>query len=234
DGGTARVCLRVVGLGWISSVGVTIHPHRNLLRRSTSVPRGLPPSGEVTRRRWLPFSVEKPCRATRVVYIDNLEVVKIACKSAAATLRGTVPELVSEGRACYAAAGGGRYAFCWAAGFEFASSWRPLAASLVLARKRPASPRTGGRFSVSLVEDLLMCLALSGLCVADPHLEVDSLRTASDGSEAAGAVIYGNAFSDRGRALPEGRQRPADAACEEVTALVSGFGGIVGGCRASE
>ncbi|CAK0855058.1 unnamed protein product [Prorocentrum cordatum] len=195
-------------MGRISAAGVTTHLHRNMLRRSASVPRGLPPGEEITRRRRLPFSVKKPCPPAWVVYIDNLEVAEVVSKSEAATLRGTVPELISEARACYCG---------------FAYTWKWL-----------ANPRTGGRFSVSVVEGLLMCLALSGLCVADLRLEVDPLVTASDASEAAGAVVYGYALSDRGRALAERRQRPANAACEEETGLVTVFDGIGGGRRAIE
>ncbi|CAK0886883.1 unnamed protein product, partial [Prorocentrum cordatum] len=279
DGGTTRICLRVIGMGWISAVGVTTHLHRNMPRRSASVPRGLPPSQEITRRRRLPFSVEKPCPPAWMVYIDNLEVAEVVSKSEAATLRGTVPELISEARACYAAAGspgspskdihrvprattlgelidGVEGARRPPAGYltEMASLtlWtlskkrasmrlvrvhcfrRPLAASFAYTWKWLGNPRTGGRFSVSVFEDLLMCLALSGLCVADLRLEVDPLVTASDASEAAGAVVYGYALSDRGRALAERRQRPANAACEEETALVTVFDGIGGGRRAFE
>ncbi|CAK0838916.1 unnamed protein product [Prorocentrum cordatum] len=287
DGGTTHICLRVIGMGWISAVGVTTHLHRNMLRRSASVPRGLPPSQEITRRRRLPFSVEKPRPPAWMVYIDNLEVAEVVSKSEAATLRGTVPELISEARACYAAAGSpgspskdihrvprattlgelidgvegvrrppAGYLIemaslaLWTLSKKRASvrlvrillgRWvrvhcfrRPLAASFAYAWKWLGNPRTGGRFSVSVVEDLLMCLALSGLCVADLPLEVDPLVTASDASEAAGAVVYGYALSDRGRALAERRQRPANAACEEETALVTVFDGIGGGRRAFE
>ncbi|CAK0903184.1 unnamed protein product [Prorocentrum cordatum] len=287
DGGTTRICLRVIGMGWISAVGVTTHLHRNMLRRSASVPRGLPPSQEITRRRRLPFSVEKPCPPAWMVYIDNLEVAEVVSKSEAATLRGAVPELISEARACDAAAGspgspskdihrvprattlGGLIdgvegvrrppagyltemasLTLWTLSKKRASMrlvrillgrWvrvhcfrRPLAASFAYAWKWLGNPRTGGRFSVSVVEDLLMCLALSGLCVADLRLEVDPLVFASDASEAAGAVVYGYALSDRGRALAERRQRPANAACEEETALVTVFDGIGGGRRAFE
>ncbi|CAK0822106.1 unnamed protein product, partial [Prorocentrum cordatum] len=82
--------------------------------------------------------------------------------------------------------------------------------------------------------DLLMCLALSDLCVAGMRLEVDHLATASDASEAAGAVVYSTALSDRGRALATRRQRPAHAACEEETAFITLFDGIGGGRRAFE
>ncbi|CAK0795565.1 unnamed protein product [Prorocentrum cordatum] len=285
DGGATRICVRVIGIGWISAAGVTTHLHRNMLRRSASVPRGLPPSQEITRRRRLPFSVEKPCPPAWMVYIDNLGVAEVVGKSEATTLRGTVPELISEARACYAAAGSpGSPAkdihrvprattlgelidgvegvrrppagyltemaslTLWTLSKKRASMrlvrillgrWvrvhcfrRPLAASFAYAWKWLGKPRTGGRFSVSVVEDLLMCLALSGLCVADLRLEVDPLVTASDASEAAGAVVYGYALSDRGRALAERRQRPANAACEEETALVTVFDGIGGGRRA--
>ena len=57
DGGTTHICLRVIGMGWISAVGVTTHVHRNMLRRSASVPRGLRPSEEITRRRRLPSAL---------------------------------------------------------------------------------------------------------------------------------------------------------------------------------
>ncbi|CAK0851484.1 unnamed protein product, partial [Prorocentrum cordatum] len=256
DGGATHICLRVIGMGWISAVGVTTHLHRNMLRRSASFPRGLPPSQEITRRRRLPFSVEKPCPPAWMVYIDNLEVAEVVSKSEATTLRGTVPELISEARACYAAAGSpGSPAkmaslTLWTLSKKRASMrlvrillgrWvrvhcfrRPLAASFAYTWKWLGNPRAGGRFSVSVVEDLLMCLALSGLCVADLRLEVDPLVTASDASEAAGAVVYGYALSDRGRALAERRQRPANAACEEETALVTVFDGIGGGRRAFE
>ncbi|CAK0847024.1 unnamed protein product, partial [Prorocentrum cordatum] len=287
DGGTTHICLRVIGIGWISAAGATTHLHRNMLRRSASVPRGLSPSQEITRRRRLPFSVEKPCPPAWMVYIDNLEVAEVVGKSEAATLRGTVPELISEARLCYAAAGspgspskdihrvprattlgelvdgveGVRRPpagyltemaslTLWTLSKKRASMrlvrillgrWvrvhcfrRPLAASFAYTWKWLANPRTGGRFSVSVVEDLLMRLALSGLCVADLRLEVDPLVTASDASEAAGAVVYGYALSDRGRALAERRQRPANAACEEETGLVTVFDGIGGGRRALE
>ncbi|CAK0820073.1 unnamed protein product, partial [Prorocentrum cordatum] len=256
DGGATHICLRVIGMGWISAAGVTTHLHRNMLRRSASVPRGLPPSQEITRRRRLPFSVEKPCPPAWMVYIDNLEVAEVVSKSEATTLRGAVPELISGARACYAAAGSpGSPAkdihrvprattlgeliegvegvrrppagyltemaslTLWTLSKKRASMrlvrillgrWvrvhcfrRPLAASFAYTWKWLGNPRTGGRFSVSVVE-------------------------------AAGAVVYGYALSDRGRALAERRQRPANAACEEETALVTVFDGIGGGRRAFE
>eukprot|EP00959_Pyramimonas_sp_CCMP1952_P377285 7902216-Pyramimonas_sp.AAC.1 len=55
DGGTTHICLRVIGMGWFSAAGVTTHLHRDTLRRSSAVPRGLCPGLEITRRRRLPL-----------------------------------------------------------------------------------------------------------------------------------------------------------------------------------
>ncbi|CAK0879151.1 unnamed protein product [Prorocentrum cordatum] len=242
DGGATRICLRVIGMGWISAAGATTHLHGNMLRWSSLVPRGLSPSCEITRRRRLPL--EK--------------------------LRGTVPALLSDARACYEAAGSpgspgkdlhravrattlGYLAevaslALWVLGKKRASvrliriplgRWvrvhcfcRPPAASFARARRWLGDPRCGGRFSVNVAEVLLMCLALSGLCAADMRLEVDHLATASHAAEAAGAVVYSTALPGRGRALAARRQRPANAAAEGGNALITVFDGIGGGRRA--
>ncbi|CAK0807151.1 unnamed protein product, partial [Prorocentrum cordatum] len=234
-GGTTHICLRVIGMGWISAAGVTTHLHRNMLRRSGAVPRGLSPSCEITRRRRLPLGAEKPCPPAWMVYIDNLEIAEIVDKSEADKLR-CITEMASLA--------------LWVLGKRRASMrlirillglWvrahcfrRPLAASFACTWKWLNDPCCGGRFSVSVIEDLLMCLALSGLCVADMRLDADHLVTASDASEAAGAVVYSTGLTERGRVVAGRRQRPANAACEEETALITVFDGIGGGCRAFE
>ncbi|CAK0910188.1 unnamed protein product, partial [Prorocentrum cordatum] len=156
-------------------------------------------------------------------------------KSEAEKLRGTVPALLSDARAWHEAAGSPgslgkdlRRAVR-AATLGYLAEMAGLA-MWVLGKKRPAR----GRFRVNFVEDLLMRLALWGLCVADVRLEVDRLVTASDASEAAGAVVYSAALTGRGCALAARRQRPADAAAEEETALITVFDGIGGGRRAFE
>ncbi|CAK0789757.1 unnamed protein product [Prorocentrum cordatum] len=284
DGGATHICLRVIGMGWISAAGVTTHLHRNMPRRSGAVPRGLSPSCEITRRRRLPLGAEKPCPPAWMAYIDNLEIAEIVDKSEADKLRGTVPELLTDARVCYEAAGSpgppGKDLHrvvrattlgelvegvrrppagyinemasltLWVLGKRRASmqlirillgrwarvhcSRRPLAASFAYTWKWLNDPRCGGRFSVSVIEDLLMRLALSGLCVADMTLDVDHLVTASDASEAAGAAVHSTALTERGRVVAGRRQRPANAACEEETALITVFDGIGGGRRAFE
>ncbi|CAK0904139.1 unnamed protein product [Prorocentrum cordatum] len=285
DGGATQTCMCVIGMGWISVVGVTTHPHRNMLRRSGSVPRGLSPSNEVTRRRRLPLGVEELCPLAWTVYIDNLEIAEIVDKSEAERLRGAVPALLADARACYATAGSPgclgkdlHRVVCattlgelvegvegvrrppagyiaeivsltlWVPGKKRASMRlmcillgrrvcvhcfrRPLAARFAYAWRWFGDARSGGRFSVNVAEDLLMCLALSALCVADMRLEVDHVVTASEASEAAGAVVCSTALSDRGRALAARRRRPASAACEEETALITLFDVVGGGRRA--
>ncbi|CAK0793200.1 unnamed protein product, partial [Prorocentrum cordatum] len=287
DGGTTHICLRVIGMGWISAAGVTTHLHRNMLRRSGAMPRGLSPSCEITRRRRLPLGAEKPCPPAWTVYIDNLEIAEIVDKSEADKLRGTVPELLTDARVCNEAAGSpgspGKDLHrvvrattlgelvdgvegvrrppagyitemasltLWVLGKRWASMrlirillgrWvrvhcfrRPLAASSAYTWKWLNDPRCGGRFIVGVIEDLLMRLALSGLCVADMRLDVDHLVTASDASEAAGAAVYSTGLTERGRVVAGRRQRPANAACEEETALITVFDGIGGGRRAFE
>ncbi|CAK0811641.1 unnamed protein product, partial [Prorocentrum cordatum] len=239
DGGTTHISLRVIGMGWSSAAGVTTHLHRNALLCSGAVPRGLSPSCEITRRRRLPLGAEKPCPPAWMGYIDNLEIAEIVDKSEADKLRGTVPELLTDARVCYEAAGARRASMRlirillgrWVRAHCFR---RPLAASFAYTWKWLNDPRCGGRFSVSVIEDLLMCLALSGLCVADMRLDVDHLVTASDASEAAGAVVHSAGLTERGRVVAGRRQRPANAACEEETALITVFDGIGGGRRAFE
>ncbi|CAK0872468.1 unnamed protein product, partial [Prorocentrum cordatum] len=287
DGGATRICLCVIGVGWVSAAGVTTHFHRNMLRQSSSVPRGISPGCEIARRRRLPLGVEKPCPPAWMAYIDNLEIAELVDKAKAEKLLGTVPALLSDARACYEAAGSpgslvkdlgrvvrattlgelvdgvegvrlppaGYFAemaslTLWALCRKRASMrlirallgrWvrvhcfrRPLAARFARAWLWLGDPRCGGRFGVNIVEDLLMCLALSGLCVADMRLEVDHLVTASGASEAAGAVVYSAALTGRGRALAVRRQRPANAAAEEEAALITVFDGVGGGRRAFE
>ncbi|CAK0798868.1 unnamed protein product, partial [Prorocentrum cordatum] len=286
DGGTTHICLRVIGMGWISAAGVATHFHRNTLRRSSAVPRGLCPSWEIARRRRLPLGAEKSCPPAWVM-VGNLEIAEVVDESEADKLRGGVPELLSNARACYEATGSpgspgkdlhrvvgattlgelvdgvegvrrppaGYIAVkaslaLWVLGKRRASMqlkrilpgrWgrvhcvrRPLAASFAYTWEWLSDPRCGGRFSVSVIEDLLMCLALSGLCVVDMRLEVDHLVTASDSSEAAGAVVYSTALTERGCAVAGRRQRPANAAREEETALITVFDGIGGGRGAFE
>ncbi|CAK0791346.1 unnamed protein product, partial [Prorocentrum cordatum] len=155
-------------------------------------------------------------------------------KSEAEKLRGTVPALLSDARACHEAAGlpgslgKDLRRVVRAATLGYLAEMASLT-MWALGKKRPAC-----RFRVNFVEDLLMRLALSGLCAADVRLEVDRLATASDASEAAGAVVYSAALAGRGCALAARRQRPADAAAEEETALITVFDGIGGGRRAFE
>ncbi|CAK0899899.1 unnamed protein product, partial [Prorocentrum cordatum] len=169
-GGTTRICLRVIGTGWISAAGATTHLHRDMLRRSGSVPRGLSPSCEVTRRRRLPLGVEKPCPPAWMVYIDNLEIAEILDlhRAVRATALGELIDGVEGVR-------------------------RPPAGYIIEMVSLAFVPWGRGRFSVDVVEDPLMCLALSALCAADMRLEVDHLATAS-ASEAAGAVVYSTGF----------------------------------------
>ncbi|CAK0822712.1 unnamed protein product, partial [Prorocentrum cordatum] len=79
-----RIALRVIGMGWVSAVGVTTHLHRNVLRRSQKA----------------------PCPAAKsIVYIDSLEIAEGLPKEQAAALGATVPALLSQGSECYAVAG---------------------------------------------------------------------------------------------------------------------------------
>ncbi|CAK0793447.1 unnamed protein product [Prorocentrum cordatum] len=111
---------------------------------------------------------------------------------------------------------------------------RPLAAAFGNAWKWLASGRSGGLVTLGVAEDLLIAAALAPLSVADMRLTVDHLVTASDASEAAGAIVYSQGLSDMGRALGARGPRALNPACEEGVALISVFSGIDGARRAFE
>eukprot|EP00969_Alexandrium_andersonii_P132403 5854332-Alexandrium_andersonii.AAC.1 len=46
DAAWCRLRVRVVGVGWLSAVGVCQHLHRNMLRAAEQLPRGLPAARE--------------------------------------------------------------------------------------------------------------------------------------------------------------------------------------------
>ncbi|CAK0891311.1 unnamed protein product, partial [Prorocentrum cordatum] len=99
--GPTRLALRVIGVGWISAVGVTTHLHRNMLRRSASAPRGPPPAAEVARARRLPAEAQASGVAMWLIYVDNLEIAEIMSSEEAVKLKGTIPELLSRASAGY-------------------------------------------------------------------------------------------------------------------------------------
>ncbi|CAK0869098.1 unnamed protein product [Prorocentrum cordatum] len=99
--GLTRIALRVIGMGWISAVGVTTHLHRNMLRRSALVPRGMPPAAEVVRTRRQPAEAQADGIAMWFIYIDNLEIAEIVSSEEAVKLKGAIPELLSRASACY-------------------------------------------------------------------------------------------------------------------------------------
>ncbi|CAK0849798.1 unnamed protein product [Prorocentrum cordatum] len=285
--GLTRIALRVIGMGWMSAVGVTTHLHRNMLGRSARVPRGLPPAAEVVRTRRLPAEAQADGIAMWCIYIDNLEIAEIVSREEAVKLKGTIPELLSRASACYeqakfpgspgkdvhraqqvstlgdlvdGAAGVRRPPLGCVAELTSLTLWflakkrpsrrlaqillgrwvrvqcyrRPLAAAFVNAWKWLAPGRSGGLVTVGVAEDLLMAAALAPLSVADMRLTVDHLVTASDASEAAGAIVYSQGLSGMGRALGARGPRALNPACEEGVALISVFSGIDGARRAFE
>ncbi|CAK0845909.1 unnamed protein product, partial [Prorocentrum cordatum] len=285
--GLTRVALRVIGMGWVSAVGVTTHLHRNMLRRSALVPRGLPPAAEVARTRRLLAEAQADGIAMLFICIDNLEIAEIVSSEEAVKLKGTIPELLSRASACYeeakspgspgkdvhraqqvstlgglvdGAAGARRPPLGHATELTGLTLWflakkrpskrlaqillgrwvrvqcyrRPLAAACVNAWKWLASGCSGGLVTAGVAEDPPMAAALAPLSVADMRLTVDHLATASDASEAAGAIVYSQGLSDMGRALGARGPRALNPACEEGVALISVFFGIDGARRAFE
>ena len=71
-----RIAAHVVGMGWLSAVGITQHLHRNLLRHAEHLPRHLPRAGEMTRRSGCPLSTTRDSATPWMIYIDNLEVIE--------------------------------------------------------------------------------------------------------------------------------------------------------------
>ncbi|CAK0824111.1 unnamed protein product, partial [Prorocentrum cordatum] len=285
--GLTRIALGVIGMGWISAVGVTTHLHRIMLRRSASVPRGLPPAAEVVRARRLPAEAQASGVAMWVIYIDNLATAEIVSREEAVKLKGSIPELLSQASACYERAKSPRSPGKdvhrarqvstlgdladgearvrrpppgYVAELTILTLWflakrrpsrrlaqillgrwvrvqcyrRPLAAAFVNAWKWLASGRSGGLITLGVAEDLLIAAALAPLSVADMRLTVDHLVTASDASEAAGAIVHSQGLSDMGRALGARGPRPLNPACEEAVALISVFSGIDSARRAFE
>ncbi|CAK0807057.1 unnamed protein product, partial [Prorocentrum cordatum] len=262
--GLTRIALRVIGAGWISAVGVTTHLHRNMLRRSASAPRGLPPAAEVVRARRLPAEAQASGVAMWFSYVDNLEIAEILSSEKAVKLKGTIPVLLSRASASYeeaespgspgkdvhraqqvsslgdlvdGEAGVQRPPLGYVTELVGLTLWflaRPLAAAFVNAWKWLASGRSGWLITLGVAEDLLTAAALAPLGVADMRLTVDHLATASDASEAAEAIVYPQGLSDMGRALAAGGPRALNPACEEGVALISVFSGIDGARQAFE
>ncbi|CAK0798723.1 unnamed protein product, partial [Prorocentrum cordatum] len=245
--GLTRIALRVISMGWISAVGVTTYLHRNMLRRSASAPRGLPPAAEVARARRLPAEAQASGVAMWFVYVDNLEIAEPRSVSTLGGLvdgeagvrrppLGYLAELASL-TLCFLAKRrpSRRLAQILLGRWVRVQCYRrPLAAAFVNAWKWLASGRSGGLITLGVAEDLLIAAALAPLSVADMRLAVDHLVAASDASEAAGAIVYSQGLSDMGRALGARGPRALNPACEEAVALISVFSGIDGARRAFE
>ncbi|CAK0846251.1 unnamed protein product, partial [Prorocentrum cordatum] len=260
--GLAGIASRVIGVGWISAVGVTAHLHRNMLRQAAS----------------------RCC----FVYVDNLEIAEIVPSEEAVALKGTIPVLLSRASAGYeeaespgspgkdvhraqqvyslgglvdGEAGVQRPPLSYVTELVSLTLWflgerrprrrlaqillgrwvrvqcyrRPLAAAFVNAWKWLASGRSGWLITPGVAEDLLTAAALAPLSVADMRLTVDHLATASDASEAAEAIVYPlQGLSDKGRALGARGPRALNPACEEGVALISVFSEIDGARQAFE
>ncbi|CAK0905384.1 unnamed protein product, partial [Prorocentrum cordatum] len=173
-GASTRVCLKVIGMGWVSAAGVATHLRRDMLSRGREVPRGLRPSDEITRRRRLPLGVAPPCPAAWLAHVNNLQIAEVVGKNEAVELKGGyLAEMAS-------------LAF-WVLGRRRASR-RPMqillgrwvrahcfrcppASSSARAWRWLAGARAGGRVGLGVAEALLLSSALSALPVASLRLK---------------------------------------------------------------
>ncbi|CAK0832761.1 unnamed protein product [Prorocentrum cordatum] len=237
--GLTRIALRVVGMGWVSAVGVAAHLHRNMLRREAATPKGTIP--ELLSRASACYEEAKSpgspgkdvLRAQQVSTLEDLVDGEAGVRRPPL---GHATELTSLTRRFRAQGRPSRRLAQILLGrwVRVQCYRRPLAAAFVNAWKWLASGRSGGPITVGVAEDLLIAAALAPLSVAGMRLTVDHLATASDASEAAGAIVYSQGLSDMGRALGARGPRALDPACEEAVALISVFSGIDGARRTFE
>ena len=101
----ARAAVRVVGMGWLSAVGVTQHLHKNLLKHESQLPRELPAAREVTRRRPFPMGTTREQRHAWAIYIDNLEIMEVVDRNEAEQLKGSISPLLEAAKENYDVAG---------------------------------------------------------------------------------------------------------------------------------
>ncbi|CAK0853914.1 unnamed protein product [Prorocentrum cordatum] len=231
-GGATHICLRVIGMGWFSAVGAVDKSEADKPRGT--VPELLSDARACCEAAGSPGSPGRDLHrvvraATLGELVDGVEGVRRPPAGYIAVKASLTLWVLGQRRASMQLKRilPGR----WGRGHGVR---RPLAASFAYTWKWLNDPGCGGRFSVSVIEDWSMCLALSGRCVADMRLEVDHLVTASDASEAAGAVVYSTALTERGRVVAGRCQRPAIAAREQEIALITVFDGIGGGRGALE
>ena len=89
---------RVLPMGYLNSVGIAQHVHRNVVRRAMGDLRP-PLSGALELRRDRPFS--ESAHMVRI-YLDNFDELKKVDKATAELIQGTPSTLVSKLRECYA------------------------------------------------------------------------------------------------------------------------------------
>ena len=97
NGEKGFLCATVLPMGYLNSVGVAQHIHRNVVRRSMGSLRP-PLGGELELRRDKPFS-----QASEVVrvYLDNFDHLRKVDRRTAELLEGTPSDLALQLRECY-------------------------------------------------------------------------------------------------------------------------------------
>ena len=100
-GTQAFVCSIVVAMGWLSAVGVCQHIHRNMIRKGTAVPRGLPVEHELRRDRPTPWTPETRSRVCWQVFVDNQDCIEIIESEDLDVMLGTESPFMRNADDCY-------------------------------------------------------------------------------------------------------------------------------------
>ena len=100
-GSWAYICSRVVAMGWLSAVGVCQHLHRNMVRRGTALPRGLPRERELRRDRPLPWTENTSSRHVWQIFVDNQDNLEIVDADDGGELEGSMSGYMRIAEDCY-------------------------------------------------------------------------------------------------------------------------------------
>ena len=98
-----RLAIRVVGMGWLSAVGICQHLHRRMLEYGhSSRPHTLQPMTEIRRDRAHPMTGRTADRSAWQVYLDDLLAVQVLDADEVEAMRGCVSGDMNSARLAYA------------------------------------------------------------------------------------------------------------------------------------